>query len=81
MSVPPAAEQRPSGLAWAAAWILAYQDRNGNGAFERSEIIGGTRDAMVVWAERDLTANESPTHAPLAIKSFGPRHKNQRCPE
>lgn len=62
---PPDDTQRPEGRAWAAAYILAYQDRNGDGAVSQDEIIGGANDALLVWAERSLSATESPTRAPI----------------
>ncbi len=62
---PPSTAQRPPGLPWAAAWILAYQDRNGNGLFDSSELIGGTNSTTILWTERSLTASESPTGRPV----------------
>ena len=62
----------PSGIAWRdggpvhVGLVLIYDDANRNGRFERGELQGGARNLALLFAERDATADESPTGRPQA---------------
>ncbi|MGK0358935.1 MAG: hypothetical protein ACI9U2_001229 [Bradymonadia bacterium] len=57
----------PSGIAWRdsspvhVGLVLIYDDANRDGRFELSELQGGARNLALLFAERDATADESPT--------------------
>lgn len=62
----------PSGIAWRddgpvhVGLVLIYDDANRNGRFELSELQGGARNLALLFAERNATADESPTGRSLA---------------
>lgn len=57
----------PKGIAWRdgrpvhVGLVLIYDDVNQNGRFEVPELRGGARNLALLFAERDASANESPT--------------------
>ena len=51
--------------AYGLAYLLVYEDRDGDEHFDADEIIGGAPAQVVVYAARDLEPEESPTKRSL----------------
>ncbi|MBW1807786.1 MAG: hypothetical protein JRJ87_06285 [Deltaproteobacteria bacterium] len=55
--------------AYGLALILVYEDRDENGRFTKdaqpSELVGGARDHVLLYAPRALTSEQSPTGLPV----------------
>lgn len=62
---PPAVAWRDPAALWRVALVLLSQDADANGRFSLRELRGGARNQAVLWAERALTAAESPTGTAL----------------
>ena len=57
---------RPSGKKVGVAWLGAYQDANGNRRRDATEpLIGGSPGRVLIRAPQPLSAEDSPTGAPL----------------
>ncbi|MFT7621893.1 MAG: hypothetical protein ACI9WU_001058 [Myxococcota bacterium] len=55
----------PAGQAYGIGLILAYQDRDLNGRFSEGELVGGSEQHVLIWAQAPLAAQKSPTGAAL----------------
>jgi len=49
------------GEPWALAYVLIYQDENRNGQLDEGELIGGAPEQGLLYAQRELDAESSPT--------------------
>lgn len=57
---------QPSGAKVGVAWVAAYQDANGNGHRDDDEpLIGSSTGRLLIRAPQALSAQDSPTGAPL----------------
>ena len=63
---PPKLAWRDPAALWRVALVLLSQDTDADGRFSLRELRGGARNQAVLWAERALTAAESPTGSALA---------------
>lgn len=54
-----------SSQAYGLAYLVVYEDRDGDEHFDADEVLGGAPSQVIVYAARDLEPQESPTRRSL----------------
>ena len=62
---PPSEFLEQESNAYGLAYLVVYEDRDGDEHFDAEEILGGAPSQVLVYAARDLPAAQSPTKRPL----------------